>query len=419
MVAVADFSPPPASSADAELVLGLLRRTHLSTAAELPRVVAEQAEVIGATGTRLYLVDHEQEQLISVELGADGERESLSVTGTVAGRAYSTISMITASDPASGTEQLWVPLLDGTERLGVMEMNFQSAPDEALQALCERYAHLVAMLVMSKGHYSDLFEFARRREPMTIASELVQSVAPPLVFATEGLTVAGMLEPAYDNGGDALDYALNDNLLHFAVFDAMGHGLAAAGLAAFAIAAYRHSRRSGSDLLETYEAMDEAVGAQFPDQRFVTAMIAQLDIETGLLRWVSAGHPPPLRVRGGRHASLLDTTPASPLGVTVGLPAPPVAEMSLEPGDLVLLYTDGLTEARGADGDLFTIERLKQFIEREAVAGRAAPETLRRLRMAILTSGRAELRDDATALLIEWQRGTERQVMPQTVLKDP
>ena len=103
-----------------------------------------------------------------------------------------------------------------------------------------------------------------------------------------------MLEPCYDNGGDALDYAVNDGVLHVGVFDAMGHGLAAAGVAAFALSAYRHSRRRGCGLLETYAAMDDAVGDQFPDERFVTAVIAQLDLETGRLTWISAGHPPPL-----------------------------------------------------------------------------------------------------------------------------
>ena len=119
----------------------------------------------------------------------------------------------------------------------------------------------------------------RRRRPMTIAAELLWQLAPPLVFATERLVVAGMLEPCYDNGGDALDYAVNDGVLHVGVFDAMGHGLAAAGVAAFALSAYRHSRRRGYGLLETYAAMDEAVGEQFPDERYVTAVIAQLDLE--------------------------------------------------------------------------------------------------------------------------------------------
>jgi serine phosphatase RsbU (regulator of sigma subunit) len=250
---------------------------------------------------------------------------------------------------------------------------------------------------------------------MTIASELVWALAPPLVFATDGLALAAMLEPCYDNGGDALDYAVNDRMLHVAVFDAMGHGLAAAGVAAFALSAYRYSRRSGSDLLETYAAMHEAVGRQFPDTRFVTALIAQLDLDTGRLSWISAGHPPPLVIRGGRRARTLKTVPAPPLSVASPGGPPTVASESLEPADLLLLYTDGLTEARDPDGEMFTIERLGQFIEREAAAGQTAPETLRRLRHAVIGREAAELRDDATAVLLEWQSNTETAVLPQTV----
>jgi serine phosphatase RsbU (regulator of sigma subunit) len=251
---------------------------------------------------------------------------------------------------------------------------------------------------------------------MTIASELVWSLAPPLVFATDDLTVSGMLEPAYDNGGDTFDYAVNDDVLHLGVFDAMGHGLAAAGVAAFALAAYRHSRRGGSDLPETYAAMDHAVGQQFPDSRFVTAVIAQLDLVSGRLRWIRAGHPPPLLIRGGRRARTLETRSLPPLGIDVPHADPAVGVESLEPGDLLLFYTDGLTEARTPGGGQLTLEGVSELIEREASAGQAAPETLRRIRHAILDGERAELRDDATALLVEWRRGSERTLMPQTVL---
>src|SRR3954471_88297 len=278
------------------------------------------------------------------------------------------------------------------------------------------YAQLFVLLVASMLMYVDVFEVARRRKPMTIASELVWGLAPPLVFATDDLSLAGMREPAYDNGGDTFDYAVNDRVLHLGVFDAMGHGLAAAGVAAFALAAYRHSRRAGSDLIETYAAMDEAVGHQFPDRRFVTAVIARLDVDSGRLTWISAGHPPPLLVRGGRRARTLDLQPAPPLGVHFDGALPTVGSTSLQPGDLLLFYTDGLTDARGPNGSQLTLQAVSEMIEREASAGQTAPETLRRIRHSLLSREGVELRDDATALLVEWQRGDERDFMPQTVL---
>jgi serine phosphatase RsbU (regulator of sigma subunit) len=162
--------------------------------------------------------------------------------------------------------------------------------------------------------------------------------------------------------------------------------------------------------------MHDAVGRQFPDSRFVTALIAQLDLDKGRLSWISAGHPPPLVIRGGRRARTLKTVPAPPLGVASPGGPPTVASESLEPADLLLLYTDGLTEARNPDGEMFTIDRLGQFIEREAAAGQTAPETLRRLRHAVIRREAAELRDDATAVLLEWQRNAETALLPRTVL---
>jgi serine phosphatase RsbU (regulator of sigma subunit) len=94
---------------------------------------------------------------------------------------------------------------------------------------------------------------------------------------------------------------------------------------------------------------------------------------------------------------------------------PQVGREALEPGDQVLFYTDGLVEARGDDGHFFTAERLADFFERQAAAGLPAPETLRRLRHAVMAYQHGRLQDDATAVLVEWRRGSERTLTPQTV----
>jgi hypothetical protein len=393
----------------------LLRRMYLTAPSDVAAVIADQARRIGARDAVLYLIDYEQRALVPLSTLRRARLAPLSVAGTLAGRAFRTASILRSSSEEGDGERLWLPLLDGTERLGVIEMVFdETAIAERTVMVCERYAHLTAMVIATKAEYGDTFEVTRRRQPMTIASELLWQLAPPLVFATDRLVVAGMLEPCYDNRGDALDYAVNDGVLHIGVFDAMGHGLAAAGVAAFAISAYRHSRRRGCGLRETHAAMDDAVGDQFPGERYVTAVIAQLHLQTGRLTWISAGHPPPLIIRHGRLARTLSAPPATPLGIQLHGPPAVVAEESLEPGDLLLLYTDGLTEARYRDGKMFTVAGLGEFIEREAAAGQTAPETLRRLRHAIVERQAGQLTDDATAVLVEWHRGAESTLLPQT-----
>jgi hypothetical protein len=401
-----------------EMLQEILRRTHLSSAPDLATVLAEEARIIGVDPLVLYLLDHEQRRLVPVPSSSAQDREPLPIQGTMAGRAFASTSIVQLEDDGGG-RRLWLPLLDGTERLGVVDMSFRGRPEplsEPMVALCERFSHLIATLMTNKDLYSDYFKLLRRRKSMTIASELVGDLVPPQVLASDAFVLAALLEPAYDNGGDAYDYAINDNgILHFAVFDAMGHGLAAAGVAAFALAAYRHSRRRGDSPAARYAAIDTAIFEQYPTSRFVTAVIAELDLATGRLRWISAGHPPPLLLRDGQLIKPLAVTPSPPLGMQLATSSPVEGDEWLEPGDMLLLYTDGLTEARRPDGQLFTVERLGEFIERQAANGLPAPETLRGLREAIIERGEGSLRDDATALLIEWRRGTEHTLLPETV----
>jgi phosphoserine phosphatase RsbU/P len=89
-----------------------------------------------------------------------------------------------------------------------------------------------------------------------------------------------------------------------------------------------------------------------------------------------------------------------PSGLGDGAPKPGIGE--LEPDDVVLLYTDGVTEARTAGGELFGLDRLADLLEREAASGRTAEELLRRLARSVLDHQAGDLRDDATMLLVQW-----------------
>ncbi|WP_019874966.1 PP2C family protein-serine/threonine phosphatase [Sporichthya polymorpha] len=182
-----------------------------------------------------------------------------------------------------------------------------------------------------------------------------------------------------------------------------------------AVSAYRNARRRSLDLAGTYATVDAAVAAEYAGARYATAVLARLDVATGVLTWISAGHPPPLLLRHGR-AKALETTMSTPLGLQLSTDPPTVGTEQLQPGDRLLLYTDGLTEARTAEGEFFTTERLAEFLERQSAAGLPTPETLRRLRHAVLEYQAGALQDDATALLVEWHRGTERDLVPETIL---
>jgi serine phosphatase RsbU (regulator of sigma subunit) len=408
-------------AASSRLFQEFFRRTHLSRPDDLADVVAEEAAAaLGASDVVMYLANYEQTLLVPVPSRRSPEREAQRIDGTLAGRAFMDTTIYGTDADAPGRRRLWVPIVDGTDRMGALELTVDAGhggevPVDVVEVV-ERYSHAVAQAVLSKAQYGDVFELVQRSQPMTVGAELLWSVLPPPTYATDGLVISAMLEPAYRNGGDAFDYAVNGGCAHLAVFDGMGHGLEAAGISTFAVAAYRHSRRLGLGLAESYAAMDEAVATQFEGSRFVTAVLARLDLASGRLEWMSAGHPAPLLIRHGRVIKTLDVEPATPLGVPAPAVGVTVAEEHLEPGDSLLLYTDGLTEARQPGGGFLTEEGLAAFVQREASAQRSTPETMRRLRQAILAHQAGVLHDDATALLVDWHRGSEELVLPQTVL---
>jgi len=236
---------------------------------------------------------------------------------------------------------------------------------------------------------------------MSLSAEMLWSLIPPLTMATPQVAVAGILEPAYDVGGDIFDYALNDDILHVAIIDAMGHGLSAAVMATVAVAAYRHARRSDVDLVDLYAAIDTAIAGQFDQDSFATAQMARLDVGTGLLQWVNAGHPHPLLLRNRRVVRTLHSPTTLPAGV--GGAAPHVSEESLEPGDRVLFFSDGITEEHTTGGEQFGEPRLIDQFERAEQSGGPVQETVRRLSHALMRERGGATSDDATLFLLEWR----------------
>lgn len=225
---------------------------------------------------------------------------------------------------------------------------------------------------------------------------------PPRTFATDRFTVAAVVEPAYEIAGDSFDYSVYGSTLHIGLFDAMGHGLEASRIANLVVAGYRHTRRTGLDLADSYRSMDAALAGEFTETRFATAVMARLDIDTGALELLLAGHHRPLLLRGG---SLIDTFEVRPtLPVGLGDVAPESRTFGLQPDDRVLFFSDGVIEARSADGEDFGVERLADLLVRAASSNEQPAETMRRLSKAILAHQGAPLEDDATLVLLEWRR---------------
>ena len=385
----------------------LLRESHLLAADQVAPVVAARAADLGFLETVIYLTDYEQVSLLPLPGPGVPPRQELSIEGMVAGLSYRRMQVAHTDRPGSG-HHLWLPLLDGAKRLGVIELQVATATADS-EDEARTLASLVAELVVVNDLDSDAFSRLRRRRVMTLAAEIQWDLLPPQTFATNRFVIAGALEPAYEIGGDTFDYAVTDDTADVLVLDSVGHGLPAELLASAAVGAYRHARRSQLDLPAISQAMDAVIAQQFSASQFATAAIVRLDLDTGRLRWVNAGHPAPLILRSGSLLHLPACPPARPLGLQTGKPLE--CETRLQPGDQVLLYTDGIIEARSPQGEFFGEDRLADFILRAAAAGDPAPETVRRLMRQVLAHQADQLQDDASIVLLEWRTGRERHLL--------
>ncbi|MCW2684474.1 MAG: protein serine/threonine phosphatase [Blastococcus sp.] len=383
-------------------LLGLLAGAGVAPPETLPSLAAAAARTLGLR-LAVYLVDQEQLRLVRMPVDGAPGGARLSVDGTLAGRAFRTVQIL--STDRGDLPRLWVPLLDGADRLGVLEFQLASSGDlhdPAVREQCRWLASLLGHLIASKEPYGDDLQRCRLSQPRSASAELIWQQLPPLTGATEAFTVAGMLEPTYDIGGDAFDYALSAHTVSVAIFDAVGHGLQAGLQASAALAGYRSARRDGRGVYDQARAIDDALAAAFPGGTFVTGIVGELDVGSGRLRYINAGHPAPLLLRDGRVVRELGRGRRLPFGVeTEGLT---VAEEFLQPGDWLALYTDGVVEARNAAGDWFGEERLVELLTHEIAAGQPPPETVRRLNRAVLEHQRGLLQDDASILLACWRR---------------
>ncbi|MEV6303201.1 PP2C family protein-serine/threonine phosphatase [Actinoplanes sp. NPDC051861] len=378
-----------------EAVRRLMDLRHRGRAEDLPAVLTSAAPLLAAETITVLLVDYGQVALHPLR---GSGAATVVVEGSPAGRAFTT------AEHQWLDGFLWLPLLHGAERLGVLEFRLKDHPDGADLRDLEVIAALVAELIASRRFYGDAVEHTRRRLPMQLAAEIIWNQLPPLTFAVDGTMVTAVLEPCYDVGGDAFDYAANADVLHVALFDTVGHGISASALTTLTLNTYRNARRSGLSLVDTSRSIDKWIRAQYPGA-FVTALLAELDMATGVYRRISAGHPAELFLRDGRVLPQLPTPNALPLGLGHMIERPPgVVEWQLEPGDALVLYTDGIIEARDSSGGLFGVERLGEFMLDALRLGMSAPETMRRLIQTIVSYEEGELRDDATAAMLQWRR---------------
>lgn len=321
--------------------------------------------------------------------GHNERAETLPLPGTAYERVL--FSQVVEVAEREGGWLALVPITERGDAIGILEVSFPHQPDAGVLDDLVAATHAWAYALIASRRHTDLFESAQRDVPFSVSAEIQRRLLPSAYTLEAGpLTLAGWLEPSHDVGGDTFDYSLDREHVYVSITDAMGHDTAAALLATLTVAALRNRRRALASPAEQADAANAALHAHAPDQ-FVTGLLLRIRLADGSAEVVDAGHQPPFLLRDGALVPLQLTTQL-PLGLaTVPYRADTV---TLQPGDRLLMITDGY------------LDRLPDRLDVEDILRRSLH---RHPRQIVQELGRAvrqitggKLRDDATALCLDW-----------------
>ncbi len=298
-------------------------------------------------------------------------------------------------------QDAWLALVPVTERgdaIGILEVSFANEPTAGLLSYLIASAHALAYVLIAARRHTDLFEWAQRDVPFSVAAEIQRRLLPSAYSLEAGpLSLAGWLEPSNDAGGDTFDYSLDREHAYLSLTDAMGHALDAALLATLTVGTLRNSRRALATPAEQADAANARLRAHAQPHQFVTGLLMRIRLADGNVEVVDAGHPAPFLVREGQIVHL-DLNIQPPLGVDGATYS--ADHVSLRVGDRLLLITDGYLDRNARRVDVEGILA--------ATRDRHPRQMIQELAHNLLEVTGGSLQDDASALCLDWYGGGVR-----------
>ncbi len=263
----------------------------------------------------------------------------------------------------------------------------------------------VEQLMRSQREHDQLVAI---QNDLSIAQDIQQGMLPkrfpPFPHRTD-FDLHAFLKAAKVVGGDLFDYFLmDDNRLFFLIGDVSDKGVPASLLMAITKALFKShfSNKNCGTICEEIEQINAFLSAENPNMMFVTAFVGILDLTTGIIEYIDAGHEPPLILRKNNDVETLKKKGGMALGIDGSFPYTS-ATFALEPGDTLFIYTDGVPDANNATGERFGMERVKQLLQTETVA--ASPRQINEAVLQQLQAfiGTHDQFDDITALTLHYR----------------
>jgi phosphoserine phosphatase RsbU/P len=298
---------------------------------------------------------------------------------------------------------LTLPLIDHKDALvGVMQVLNKSGGvfDRYDEALATALAAQCAVALQRVRMTEALFEGEKLRQEMEMARVVQMSTMPSTMPVIEGYDVFGTFQPASLTGGDTFDLSLVEQGFLIVLGDATGHGIGPA-LSVTQMQAMLHTAfRCGADLEMAYLQVNNQLAETLPDDRFITAFIGLLDASTHRLRFHSGGQGPILRYSAASGTFIRSKVTSFPLAAMPLQTLRPAATMDLEPGDILVMLSDGIYEYHNAEAEQFGEQRVEELVR--AHHHRPMAELSKTLLQAIQDFARgAPQEDDMTVVLVK------------------
>jgi sigma-B regulation protein RsbU (phosphoserine phosphatase) len=356
----------------------------ISASADISGVLMALKEIICSEIQPLTACVHVSSENKEYDLLANcsREKEAMKCLGTTIGRANGRF-----------------PLRAEGAVLGYLAICSEKMISEESAALFRGLAAFMAISLEKFRLYRQMLEKDKMEKELQIARDIQQSFLLQQPQNFPGLDIAFSNIPSSKVGGDYYEIIpLNDREIIFSINDVSGHGVPASLLMAIFRSNFVFQIRQGGDISATISHLNRLIAETTEPNLFVTSFTAKLNCETGIGSYINAGHPSPLVLRG------TELLPLEAGSMVVGMFADveyPVSRFTMQPGDVLIFYTDGVIEAENENGEEYSLARMcaTAVARRDLPAGdmqAALIEDLRRF------CRRPDFTDDVTLMVVKY-----------------
>jgi sigma-B regulation protein RsbU (phosphoserine phosphatase) len=385
----------------------------------LVNIVDKSLELTGAERGMLLLPDS-RDGTLKVRVARDAEARDLATTARYSTRIVfevqttgeSICTLMSSDEEALRVSHsvynmgiravMCTPLLVGDRSMGLIYVDSRLIRREfspADLALFEALSRQIAIALSNAQLVQESLQKTRLEQSLQIAADIQARLLPDRAPEVPGLEVHGWHLPCEIASGDYYDFlALPGGRLAVVIGDVSGHGIGAALITATARATLRAYLRAVPVLSDAVNRLNRDLAGDLTDEMFMTLFVAVVDPQAGLLHYVNAGHPPAQLVRSAGADEQLEAT-----GMALGIVPDEqyaTAPVELRPGDLLFGYTDGISEARGAAGQMFGERRLSRVIRQ--LRNQSCAEIVADVARVVELYQRESPSDDRTAFALKY-----------------